>query len=362
MLSSNRERIIILRETKTLGRDDLRLLLQSMSPEEEEFLYLNAREVCEQYYHKAVYLRGLIEFSNYCRNDCYYCGIRRSNRNAQRYRLSEDEILTCADQGYGSGFRTIVLQSGEDLSYHDDDICRIVSGIKKRHPDCAVTLSIGEKSRESYQRYYNAGADRYLLRQETSDPLHYRHLHPTELTIENRKRCLRDLKEIGYQVGCGIMTGSPGQTVENVMDDLYYMAHFQPHMAGIGPFIPHKDTPFSDEKMGTLSDTLHILAVIRLMLPQILLPATTALGTIDPEGREKGILAGCNVIMPNLSPLKVRGKYMLYDGKVYNQGEADKARQLLTQKMNAIGYHVEMTRGDWCGLDQNPSLHQNRHT
>ncbi len=350
MLSSNRERIMALRDERSLQREDLRILLESLTDEDEEYLYSQAREVCESYYHRAVYLRGLIEFSSYCRNDCYYCGLRRSNRNAQRYRLSEEEILRCADQGYELGFRTIVLQSGEDLTYHDEDLCRIISTIKERYHDCAVTLSIGEKSRESYQSYYDAGADRFLLRQETSDPDHYRRLHPSELTIENRKRCLQDLKEIGYQVGCGIMVGSPGQTIEHILDDLYYMAQFQPHMAGIGPFIPHKDTPFAAEPAGTLEDTLHLLSVIRLMIPGILLPATTALGTIDPMGREKGILAGANVIMPNLSPSDVRGKYLLYDGKISTGDEAAESKSLMERRIENIGYHVDPGRGDWCGM------------
>lgn len=349
-LSSNRERIIRLREKKTLDRENLGILLTSMTLEEEEFLYLQAREVCEEHYQKAVYLRGLIEFSNYCRNDCYYCGIRRSNRNARRYRLSADEIFSCADQGYELGFRTIVLQSGEDLSYRDEDICRIVEGIKSRHPDTAVTLSVGEKSRESYKRYYDAGADRYLLRHETYDPTHYRYLHPPELTIENRIRCLEDLKEIGYQTGCGIMVGSPGQTLDHVLDDLYFMARFQPHMAGIGPFIPHRDTPFAGQQQGSLEDTLHLLSVIRLMIPKVLLPATTALGTIDPLGREKGILAGANVVMPNLSPSEVRGKYLLYDGKICTGDEAAECIRCMEMRISRIGYHVDLCRGDWCGL------------
>ncbi|HCI74143.1 MAG TPA: [FeFe] hydrogenase H-cluster radical SAM maturase HydE [Lachnospiraceae bacterium] len=347
---SNRERITLLRETQTLKPDDMRCLLESMTPEEEEFLYLQAREVSASHYQNNIYLRGLIEFSSYCRNDCYYCGLRRSNKKAKRYRLEEDEILACADAGYDLGFRTIVLQSGEDPFYTDDRICSIVSGIKNRHPDCAVTLSIGEKSRESYQRYYDAGADRYLLRHETSNPDHYRMLHPAELTIENRKRCLSDLKEIGYQVGCGMMVGSPGQTMEHILEDLYYMAQFQPHMVGIGPFIPHHDTPFAMEKPGTLRDTLHLLSVIRLMLPQVLLPATTALGTIDPAGREKGILAGANVVMPNLSPVKVRGQYLLYDGKICTGDEAAECRSCMDRRITGIGYRIRNSRGDWCGL------------
>ena len=344
---TNRDRIDLLRQTKTLDPDDMRRLLESMTDGDEEYLFENARQVCREHYGTSVFLRGLIEFSSWCRNDCLYCGLRRSNRKALRYRLTKEEILTCARQGYELGFRTIVLQSGEDPFYTDEDLCLIVSGIKEAHPDLAVTLSIGEKDRESYQKYHDAGADRYLLRQETSDPAHYRFLHPEPLTIENRKRCLKDLKEIGYQTGCGIMVGSPGQTMEHILEDLYFMAQFEPHMVGIGPFIPHKDTPFSDQTAGTAKDTLHLLSVIRLMLPSVLLPATTALGTIDPLGREKGILAGANVIMPNLSPSGVRDKYLLYDGKICTGDEAAECRRCVERRMERIGYHVDPGRGDW---------------
>lgn len=318
---------------------------------EEAVLYAAARKVREQYYGKDVYLRGLIEFTNYCRNDCRYCGIRRSNGKAERYRLSDEQILRCCEQGYALGFRTFVLQGGEDMYYTDERICRVVRAIREKYPDCAITLSIGEKSRESYLVYKEAGADRYLLRQETSNPDHYRYLHPAELSIENRKRCLQDLKEIGYQVGCGIMVGSPGQKREHILQDLRYMQDFGPQMIGIGPFIPHKDTPFADEKPGSLYDTLHLLAVIRLMLPGVLLPATTALGTIHPVGRELGLLAGANVIMPNISPGDVRGKYLLYDGKICTDDEAAACGRCIDLRIRKAGYITAMSRGDCAGFD-----------
>ena len=301
----------------------------------------------EKYYGKEVYLRGLIEFSNYCKNDCKYCGIRRSNENASRYRLSTEEILECCDKGYALGFRTFVLQSGEDLFYTNEKICDIVSRIKANHPDCAVTLSIGEKTREEYQAYFDAGADRYLLREETSNPIHYGKLHPPELSIKNRKQCLYDLKDIGYQVGCGIMVGSPYQTPENIVEDLRFMQDLKPHMIGIGPFIHHKDTPFRDMPDGTLKDTLHLLAILRLMFPHILLPATTALGTIHPLGRELGIKAGANVVMPNLSPRGVRGKYLLYDGKICTGDEAAECRSCMERRIASTGYQVVVSRGDY---------------
>ncbi len=343
---NNINRIDALRADTTLPAEDLRALLLSMTQEDEEYLYRNAREVREQYYGKDVYLRGLIEFSSYCRNDCYYCGIRRSNEKAQRYHLTKAQILECTDTGYALGFRTFVLQSGEDLSYSTEEICDIVRAIRAQHPDCAVTLSIGEKTRAEYEAYYDAGAQRYLLRQETSNPGHYGKLHPPELSIENRKRCLQDLKEIGYQVGCGIMVGSPWQTPDNVIEDLCYMKALQPQMIGIGPFIHHKDTPFRNMPDGTLTDTIHLLGILRLMFPDVLLPATTALGTIHPLGREKGILAGANVVMPNLSPKGVRAKYMLYDGKICTGDEAAECRRCMERRIESTGYHVVVSRGD----------------
>lgn len=344
---TNKDYIDILNETGDLSDAGYRALLLSLNEEDEEYLYACARKKREEVYGKDVYLRGLIEFSNYCKNDCRYCGIRASNAKADRYRLSSEDIIECADRGYQLGFRTVVLQSGEDLSYKTEEICSMVRAIRQNHPDMAVTLSIGEKTREDYQAYFDAGAERYLLRQETSNPAHYAYLHPAELSIANRKRCLTDLKEIGYQVGCGIMVGSPGQTVDHVIEDLRYMKAFAPQMVGIGPFIAHQDTPFKDEPNGTLDDTLHLLGIIRLMLPHVLLPATTALGTIHPLGREKGILAGANVVMPNLSPRNVRKKYMLYDGKICTGEEAAECHACMSRRIARTGYHVVCDRGDY---------------
>jgi biotin synthase len=328
-----------------LDGEELEFILNA--PEEDVcYLTQKAVETRTAVYGKEVFIRGLIEITNYCKNDCRYCGIRASNDRAERYRLSAQEIIDCANTGYDLGFRTVVLQSGEDLSYSDEAICEIVRAIKNNHPDLAITLSIGEKEKKSYQKYFAAGAERYLLRQETSNPEHYAYLHPASLSLAHRKQCLEDLKEIGYQVGCGIMVGSPHQTYDHIIEDLYYMKDFHPHMVGIGPFIAHKDTPFKNEPNGTLEDTLHLLGIIRLMLPHVLLPATTALGTIDPLGREKGILAGANVVMPNLSPASVRKKYMLYDNKLSDGAESAQAKAALEQRMNAIGYTVTVARGD----------------
>ena len=336
-----------LREKNILSRKEFAELLQDWSAEEEEYLYEQARQAREEIYGKDVYLRGLIEFTNYCKNDCYYCGIRKSNCKANRYRLTKEQILNCCRQGYELGFRTFVLQGGEDGYYTDEKICEIVAEIRKEHPDCAITLSIGEKSYDSYKAYYEAGAERYLLRHETADPAHYRMLHPESLSLEHRKKCLFDLKEIGYQVGCGIMVGSPGQIPEYLVEDLLFMKELQPHMIGIGPFIAHKDTPFAKEPSGTLDDTLHLLGILRLMFPHVLLPATTALGTIHPMGREKGILAGSNVVMPNLSPVEVRGKYLLYDGKICTGDEAAECRMCMQRRIETVGYQVKISRGDY---------------
>lgn len=346
----NIERIKELKKNHTLERKDLTALLTTLTKEEEEFLYENARQVRKSIYGKDVYIRGLIEYTNLCRNDCVYCGIRSSNKEALRYRLTKDEIMECAGLGYDLGFRTFVLQGGEDMYFTDDMMCDIISSLKKKYPDNAVTLSIGERSKETYRRYFDAGADRYLLRHESITPEHYSFLHDNKMSIETRVRCLNDLKGIGFQVGCGMMIGSPGQTTENLVNDLIFISEFKPHMVGMGPFIPHKDTPFRDAAAGSLEDTLHLLAIVRLMLPEVLLPATTALGTLVPDGRELGILAGANVVMPNLSPVSVRKKYMLYDGKISTGEEAAECLEALSKRIDSTGYKIAMVRGDHSSL------------
>lgn len=336
-----------IREQQNISREELELLLTTEDKDGLEYLRVSAREVADAVYGKQVFIRGLIEFTNYCKNDCLYCGIRRSNAKADRYRLTKEEILSCCDNGYELGFRTFVLQGGEDGYFTDDRICDLVSSIKKRYPDCAVTLSIGEKERASYQAFFDAGADRYLLRHETADEAHYRSLHPAEMSLAHRKQCLWDLKEIGYQVGCGFMVGSPNQTVDTLYEDLQFIKELGPHMVGIGPFIPQKDTPFGEKQAGTLDQTLRLLSIIRLIHPHVLLPSTTALGTIHPLGREKGIQAGANVVMPNLSPVAVRGKYQLYDNKICTGDEAAECRHCMSSRMESVGYQVVVSRGDY---------------
>lgn len=335
-----------LEQTQSLSKEEWSALIRGRTPGTADYLFERAREVRHRYYQHDVYIRGLIEFTNYCKNDCYYCGIRRSNRNARRYRLSKEQILDCCENGYKLGFRTFVLQGGEDGHYTDEVLTDIVRTIRSRYPDCAITLSIGERSYDSYRQLYEAGADRYLLRHETYDPQHYGKLHPETLTAGHRQQCLRNLREIGYQVGTGFMVGSPWQTPENLADDMLFLKELNPQMVGIGPFIPHHDTPFADQPAGTLELTLFMLGLIRLMLPKVLLPSTTALGTIAPDGREKGILSGANVVMPNLSPTDVRKDYLLYDNKICTGDEAAECRKCLERRMNSIGYNVVVARGD----------------
>ena len=335
-----------LEEDRSLNRGEWTDLIRGRTPALAEYLFERARKIRIRHYGKEVYIRGLIEFTNYCRNDCYYCGIRRSNQNAVRYRLTKEQILSCCEKGYRLGFRTFVLQGGEDGWFTEDRMTEIISEIRRRFPDCAITLSIGELPRESYRRFFEAGADRYLLRHETYDGAHYARLHPEALSASHRQKCLWDLKEIGYQVGTGFMVGSPYQTAENLADDMLFLKELNPQMVGIGPFIPHHDTPFAHMPAGTLELTVFMLGLIRLMLPRVLLPATTALGTIAEDGREKGILAGANVVMPNLSPGEVRENYLLYDNKLCTGDEAAESLKSLDQRSRAIGYHIAVSRGD----------------
>lgn len=367
-----------LERERVLSRSEFITLLRSRDEALSGELFRRARRLREQYYGKDVYIRGLIEFTNHCKNDCYYCGIRASNRRVRRYRLTPEEILACCRRGYELGYRTFVLQGGEDMGYQPEEIAALVEVIKRRHQDCAVTLSVGEHPRAVYQSWFDAGADRYLLRHETADDAHYRMLHPASCFPENRKRCLFDLKNIGYQTGCGFMVGSPGQAPEHLAEDLLFIHELQPEMVGIGPFIPQRDTPFGDRHAGSFELTLFLLGMIRVMLPDVLLPATTALGTIHPQGLEAGMLAGANVCMPNLTPDDVRKYYALYEGKDGGEGgtgagsgkavgsgeggtgaESGKAvgdgtgrttqedaLKGLGQRMERIGYRVAVGRGD----------------
>lgn len=331
-----------------LSDDELRALIETDDKDAAELLRQRADEVRQKHYGKKVFLRGLIEVSSYCKNDCRYCGIRRSNKEAERYRLSREEIMSCCENGYELGFRTFVMQGGEDSFFTDDFLCSVVSEIREKYPDCAITLSLGERSYESYKRLKEAGADRYLLRHEAADPKLYEKLHPAEMSLRNRKDCLFHLKELGYQVGSGFMVGAPYQTTDSLLYDIRFLQSLQPQMIGIGPFVPHHNTEFADTEGGTLQLTLRLLGILRLLFPKVLLPATTALGTIAPNGRELGLMTGCNVVMPNLSPVKVRKKYDLYDNKICTGEEAAECRGCLERRITSAGYEVVSERGDCC--------------
>lgn len=324
----------------------IKLLDMVDNPAVVEALKGAAVRLKKEHYGNKVYTRGLIEFTNYCKNGCYYCGINRENREAKRYRLSREEILSCCENGYELGFRTFVLQGGEDPYFTDDRMVELIGEIKEKYSDCALTLSIGEKSYESYRAFREAGADRYLLRHETASEELYRKLHPEEMKLSSRKECLYQLKELGYQVGAGFMVGSPGQAIEHLAEDLLFLKELKPQMVGIGPFIPHHDTRFAGEKAGSVEMTLFLLSIIRILLPKVLLPATTALGTLDPRGREKGLCAGANVVMPNLSPVKNRKLYDLYDNKICTGEEAAECRGCLSRRVESVGYQLVCERGD----------------
>lgn len=335
-----------LRTEKTIPDAELLRLLESRDNVQLEHLTLAAREVREQHYGRSVYIRGLIELTNVCKNDCYYCGIRRSNREVVRYRLTHEQVLECCAYGYELGFRTFVLQGGEDPYWTADRLVRLIGDMRAGYPDCAITLSIGEWRREDYERFYAAGANRFLLRHETFDPKHYAQLHPEEMSALHRQDCLRTLRAIGFQTGTGIMVGSPGQTLEHILQDIRFIEELRPQMIGLGPFLPHRATPFADKPAGNLELTLRLLAILRLMHPTALIPSTTALATLHPEGRLRGILAGCNVVMPNLSPKEERKKYSLYNDKAALGAEAAEGLALLAEQLNSIGYNLSYERGD----------------
>ncbi len=336
-----------LKQGESLSREDWRVLLEGRTDERQEILAGEASLIRDRVYGKRVFIRGLIEFTNFCKNNCYYCGIRRGNQKAERYRLTEEEIMQCCHYGFSIGFRTFVLQGGEDAYFTTERLAAIVRRIKQSFPECAVTLSVGEREREDYRILKEAGADRYLLRHETANPVHYGCLHPPELSFARRMNCLRSLKELGFQTGAGFMVGSPGQTVDCLIDDLLFLAEFRPQMVGIGPFIPHRESPFCDYSRGDVKLTLYLLSLIRILLPHVLLPATTALRTALLGGREAGILAGANVVMPNLSPDKVREKYQLYDHKLTTGKEAAEGLRELKESLASIDYFVVVDRGDY---------------
>lgn len=328
-----------------LPENDLLAILDQIDRASYEYLREKADRKRKLHYEDRVFMRGLIEFTNFCAQDCSYCGIRASNIKADRYRLTQEEILSCCTEGYRLGYRTYVLQGGEDPWFTDEKLCAIIEEIKTRFPDSAITLSVGERSRESYQRLFDAGADRYLLRHETASKRLYERLHPG-MSFKNRMDCLKNLKEIGFQVGAGFMVGLPDQTNSDLVMDLKFLHDFNPHMIGIGPFIPHSDTPLGGSDGGTVEKTLVMVALTRLMVPGALMPATTAMGTLDSLGREKAIKAGANVVMPNLSPTDVRTKYEIYENKICTGDEAAHCRVCIEKRIEGAGYTVDMSKGD----------------
>ncbi len=343
-----------LERDRSLSLSEYQSLIEAFSPSLSLLAAQKAVAVRKAVYGNDVYVRGLIEVGNICKNNCYYCGIRAGNARCERYSLTDEEILSCCEAGYAAGFRTFVMQGGEDARFSDDRLVLLIAEIKRRYPDCAVTLSLGERSFDSYRRLKEAGADRYLLRHETANAAHYAKLHPDALSFDERMRCLRDLKSLGYQVGCGFMVGSPYQTTAMLAEDLKFIETFAPDMCGIGPFIPHNDTPFAAFEAGSVDLTCYLLSLIRLIRPTVLLPATTALGSLQDDGRERGILAGANVVMPNLSPVANREKYMLYNNKLHSGAEAAESLDELKRRMACIGYEVVCARGDVKTEFENP--------
>lgn len=350
---NNIELIDKLNHEGELDFDEFKQLLSTYNQEDFTYAKETAAKITKQIFSNKIYIRGLIEISSYCKNDCYYCGLRKSNINALRYRLSKEEILLSCKEGYKLGFRTFVLQGGEDLYYQDDLMVDIIKSIRTLYPDCAITLSLGEKSKETYQKYYDAGANRYLLRHETYNEDHYYMLHPQEMSFKQRIECLHHLKEIGFQTGCGFMVGSYHQTIDHLVNDLLFIKKLKPEMVGIGPYMVHHDTPFKDLKNGDLKLTLFLLSLIRIMTKDVLLPSTTALATLDPKGRIEGIKHGCNVVMPNLSPYEVRKKYLLYDNKASSGQEASEGLKELVDTLSKEGYEIVYQRGDYCKFDYN---------
>lgn len=330
-----------------LSNEELFSLIDRRTPELAEYLFEKSREISQKSFGRKIFLRGLIEISSYCKNDCLYCGIRKSNQNAERYLLDKETVLSCCENGYQLGFRSFVLQGGENGGISDEMLIEIISEIRTKYSDCAITLSVGEKPKKTYQKFFDAGANRYLLRHETANEEHYARLHPSSMSLKNRKQCLFDLKEIGFQTGTGFMVGSPFQTTQNLVEDIMFMKELSPEMIGIGPFVPHHDTPFKDFPAGTAELTLFLIGILRLMFPKALIPATTSLGTVDGKGRENGILAGANVLMPNLSPVSVRKKYLLYDNKICTGEEAAECAKCLERRISSIGYEIVSDRGDF---------------
>ena len=327
--------------TRSLSRGEL---IELLSDDDcNEALFAAADDVRRRYVGDGIHLRALIEFSNICRNNCCYCGLRRDNRNIKRYRIDADTIFNLAEYAARNmGLKTIVLQSGEDMFFDRDKLCDIIRRIKTL--DVALTLSIGEKTAAEYKAYKAAGADRFLLRIETTDRDLYHQLDPG-MSWQNRRRCLADIAAAGLEVGSGVMVGLPGQTIESLADDILFFREINADMIGIGPFIPHPDTPLKDAAGGTLEMSLKVMALTRLLLPDINIPATTAMETLAPDGQTKALQAGANVIMPNVTLTQYRRHYELYPGKSTTNYTPDESLKVLRDKITGINRFVATDKG-----------------
>lgn len=351
---SNKIKFLVnkLAKNSNLEKDEFLYIIENITTEEVNYLYKKAYEVKYIYYQNRVFLRGLIEISNYCNMGCKYCGINYKSEKIDRYRLTPDEILKCCEIGYGLGYKTFVLQGGEDPFYSDEVIVKILKRIKSNFPEVRITLSIGERSKESYQKIFAAGADRYLLRHETASRRLYEHVHPDSMSFDNRRKCLMYLKEIGYQVGAGFMVGLPTQNNEDLVEDLVFLKELKPEMIGIGPYLCHEDTELRGNDSGTLEETLVMVALTRLLLPKTLLPATTALGTLDELGREKALKAGANVLMPNISPTENRAKYEIYQNKICITDTSDQCRNCIEARIIGVGHEIDLGVGDYIDFER----------
>ncbi len=341
-----------LSERGSLLREQYLFILKNITKDEIGYLFDKGYQKKQNTYGNKVYLRGLIEISNYCKMGCKYCGINYKQDEIERYRLTIEEILACCEEGYNLGYRTFVIQSGEDAYYTDDRLKSLLQSIKTKFDDVRITLSLGERSRDSFQKLYDYGADRYLLRHETASRKLYEHLHPSFMSFDNRRMCLDDLKDIGYQVGGGFMVGSPTQTNEDLVEDLIYLKELDPHMVGIGPYLCHSDTELAGNASGTLDETLVMVSMVRLILPKALLPATTALGSLHPIGREKALKVGANVMMPNISPTNNRSKYEIYQNKICTADTSDKCRNCIEARIVGVGHEIDLGVGDYLDFER----------
>lgn len=325
---------------QNFSKDEIIEILKDES--KNDWLFSLADKIRHDNVGDGVHLRGLIEFSNICKRSCKYCGLRAADKFIDRYRISSDEIVSYAEHAVKTGYKTIVLQSGEDEYFTTDRICEIISRIKKL--GAALTLSIGERSFEDYKAFKESGADRYLIRIETTDRNLYKKMHP-HMDFDNRLRCLKDLKTLGYEVGTGCLVGLPEQSIDSLADDILFFKEIDADMVGIGPFIPHPHTPLKDASNGSFILALKVMALTRILLPDINIPATTAMETLNPNGRIIALKSGANVVMPNVTTTEYRAKYEIYPNKICINENPDKCRECISAKIKSIGRTVSTSYG-----------------